>query len=439
MSIPKLGAVAGSRWLDPVLVVVVLAIATAVYVPTAARVGYNTDEGQFIAASEYFDVAFIRHELTGPLWAPNYYVLTQPMLSRFILGAGIRFAGLTPPPLDIHHREAEVDPATRGRYLQRETYRDERPLAEERRIDRPSNAVLQAARLPMVVLATLATGLLYLVGRVLAGPLAGLIAVGLALSNPTMLTLLPRAHAEAPLYFGTLASLLLGLLAARAIPRRASIWLGVACGVMIGLAISVKLTAVLLAAALLAYAGVAFLVWLPGRFLIAAVAWRWSMLGILVSMLVMVALNPFLYPNPPDRMRQMFDFRQQEMFGQAALSENEALPPGLASRMPILIERTLIELATLRARLGPPLDLPLVVLGLLTLGYRVARARTPDRLLGPETLMLLFCTVTTIGLAWNIGIDWARYYVPLLTLTSVIVGIGAVTVLNLLVRIARAT
>jgi hypothetical protein len=208
---------------------------------------------------------------------------------------------------------------------------------------------------------------------------------------------------------------------------------------MIGLAISVKLTAVLLAAALLAYAGVAFLVWLPGRFLIAAVAWRWSMLGILVSMLVMVALNPFLYPNPPDRMRQMFDFRQQEMFGQAALSENEALPPGLASRMPVVVERTLIELATLRARLGPPLDLPLVVLGLLTLGYRVARARTPDRLLGPETLMLLFCTVTTIGLAWNIGIDWARYYVPLLTLTSVIVGIGAVTVLNLLVRIARAT
>jgi hypothetical protein len=439
ITIPRFAAVARSRWLDPVLVVVVLAIATAVYVPTAARVGYNTDEGQFIAASEYFDVVFIRHELTGPLWAPNYYVLTQPMLSRFILGAGIRFAGLTPPPLDIHHREAEVDPATRARYLQRDTYRDERQLAEERRIDRPSNGILQAARAPMVVLATLATGLLYAVGRVLAGPIAGLVAASLALWNPTMLTLLPRAHAEAPLYFGTLASLLLGLLATRAIPGRASIWLGVACGVMVGLAMSVKITAVLLAAAFLAYAGVALLVWLPGRFLTAAMAWRWSMLAVLVSVLVMVPMNPFLYPNPADRMTQMFQFRQQEMFGQAALSENEALPPGLASRMPVVVERTLIELATLRARLGPPLDLPLVVLGLLTLGYRVARSRGPDRLLGPETLMLLCCAVTTIGLAWNIGIDWARYYMPLLTLSSVIVGIGAASVLNILIRIARAT
>jgi len=52
---------------------------------------------------------------------------------------------------------------------------------------------------------------------------------------------------------------------------------------------------------------------------------------------------------------------------------------------------------------------------------------------------LLCCTVTTVGLAWNIGIDWARYYMPLLTLSSIIAGIGAVSVVNLLVRIARAT
>ena len=156
VDIPGLRAASTSRWLDPVLFACLLIAAVVVYVPTAARVGYNTDEGQFIAASEYFDIAFLKHELTGPNWAPNYYTLTQPMLSRFILGAGIRFAGLTPPPLDIHHREADVNPATRGRYLERETYRDERRLAEERRIDRPSNAQLQAARAPMILLSTLA-------------------------------------------------------------------------------------------------------------------------------------------------------------------------------------------------------------------------------------------------------------------------------------------
>jgi hypothetical protein len=437
--IPGLRAIIASRWLDPVLLAIVVAVAIAVYAPGASRVGYNTDEGQFIAASEYFDIAFIRHELTGPLWAPNYYLLTQPMLSRFILGAGIRFAGLIPPPVDIHHREGEVNPATRGRYLQAETYSDERRLAEERRVDRPSNAVLLAARAPMVLLTVLATGILYVLGRVLAGPLAGLVAAGIALWNPTMLTLLPRAHAEAPLYFGTLVSLLLGLLAARAAPGRASVWLGLGCGVMAGLTISVKLTAVLLTAALLAYAALAFLVWLPGRSLVAAVAWRWSMLAVVVSMLVMVAMNPFLYPNPVDRLQQMFAFRQQEMFGQAALSENEALAPGLDVRMPVVAERTLVDLATLRSRLSAPLDAPLVVLGLLAIGYRMTRSRSAQRLLGPEGFMVFCCVMTTLGLTWNIGIDWARYYMPLLTLSSVLTGIGAASLLHILLRTARAT
>jgi hypothetical protein len=208
---------------------------------------------------------------------------------------------------------------------------------------------------------------------------------------------------------------------------------------MTGLAVSAKLTAVLLVAALLAYAGVAFLAWLPGRSLLAAVAWRWSMLAVLLSIVVMVAMNPFLYPNPPERLQQMFELRQQEMFGQAALSENEALPPGLGARLPVVAERTLVDLGTLRERLGPPLDLPLIVLGLLTLGYRLARSRGANGLLGPNGLMLLCCVVTTLGLAWNIGIDWARYYMPLLTLSSVLAGIGAASLVNALLRLARAT
>jgi 4-amino-4-deoxy-L-arabinose transferase-like glycosyltransferase len=411
-----------------------------VYLPTAARVGYNTDEGQFIATGEYFDLVFLEHQITGPAWLPNYHTLTQPMLSRFIVGAGIHFAGLSAPPLDVHYREAEVNPETRGRYLQRETYRDERRVAEERRVDRPSSALLAAARSPMVLLSAFGASLLYVIGRLLAGPIAGLVAAGVAIWNPTMLTLLPRAHAEAPLFAATLAVLLVGLLAARSVPQRRSVWLGVGCGILLGLAISIKLTAALLAASLAVYAALAFVLWAAsGRSLVAAVAWRWSVLALVISLVVMVAMNPFLYPNPVGRLQDMLAFRQQEMFGQAVLSENEAIPPGLGARLPLLAERTLMDLATLNERLHAPLDVLLVVLGLLTLCYRIGRQRDAQAGLGPDALLLLCCAVMIVGLGWNIGVDWARYYLPLLTLSPVLIGIGADSLLRLVRRMASLT
>jgi len=208
---------------------------------------------------------------------------------------------------------------------------------------------------------------------------------------------------------------------------------------MAGLTISVKLTAVLLAATILAYAMLALILWLPRRSLVSAVAWRWSMLAVIVSMVIMVAMNPFLYPNPADRLQQMFAFRTQEMFGQAALSENEAVPPGLAVRLPLAAERTLFELATLNKRFNAPLDLPLVALGLATLGYRLIRRRSEQETLGPDGFMLLCCAVTMVGLAWNLGLDWARYYMPLLTLTSILIGVGADSLLRAIRGIARIT
>lgn len=434
-----LRAVAQSRWFDATLFALVLTVAGSVYVPTAARVGYNTDEGQFIAAAEYFDLAFVQHQLRGPAWEPHYLTLTQPMLSRFILGAAIRGAGLEPPRLNIRYREAEVNPATRGRYWERETYRDERKLAEERRVDRPSAQVLQAARAPMTALAIMGAGLLFLIGRLLAGSVAGLAAAGVAIWNPTMLTLLPRAHAEAPLYVATLGALLLGLLAARSAPDRRAIWLGLGSGVMVGLAVSAKLTGVLIMAGLASYAGVALVLWLIRRSLGTAVAWRWSTLAVIVAMALTVLLNPFLYPNPVGRLQDMLAFRQQEMFGQAVLSENEAVPPGLQVRLQLLGERALVELATLNKRTGIPLDVPLVALGLAALVVSMLRQRRLESLLGPESFMILCCLVGVLGLAPNLGLDWARYYMPALTLTSVLLGVGVATLLRGLRALVKVT
>src|SRR6266508_923739 len=139
-------------WLDALLTLLVIGVSAVSLGQAAARVGYNTDEGQFIAASGYFQVLFVERRLSGPPWETAYWTLTQPPMAHYLLGAGLWARGIDPPPLNLRYREAEVNPATRARYLERETYRDERRIAEERRIDRPSQATLEAARSPMVLL-----------------------------------------------------------------------------------------------------------------------------------------------------------------------------------------------------------------------------------------------------------------------------------------------
>jgi hypothetical protein len=149
--------------------------------------------------------------------------------------------------------------------------------------------------------------------------------------------------------------------------------------------------------------------------------------------------NPFLYRDPLGRVREMLSFRQQEMYGQGLLSENEAVPGGLNIRLPLLFDRSLGELGTLSKRSGAPLDLPLVALGVVALGVRVVQGRSAARFLGTEGMVLMLCATVVLGVGANLGLDWARYYMPVLTLTPVLLGVGAVTLLRWLGILTRVT
>nr|MBA2451272.1 hypothetical protein [Chloroflexota bacterium] len=177
----------------------VFALASVVLVQRAAQANYNVDEGQHIATAGYFEVVFLDRDFGGPAWEESYWTLTQPSVPRYILGAAIWLSGNPIPRLDPSHRVQEVRGPDRERFWDPRTYQDERRLAEERRVERPRSSQLLAARVPMALLGAGAVALLFLVGRVLGGPLAGLVAsLGLLLA-PLTLALVPRAHAEAPL------------------------------------------------------------------------------------------------------------------------------------------------------------------------------------------------------------------------------------------------
>jgi hypothetical protein len=441
------------------LAVAIFVLAVAVLLQRATRVGYNTDEGQHIATARYFQLVFLEGTLAGPPWEETYWTLTQPSLPRYILGAAIWLSGNPMPRLDLDHRIEEVRGPDRERYWDPATYRNERRLAEERRIERPQAGQLAAARIAMALLGAGAVLLLFLLGLALSGPVAGLVASLGLLAAPLALTLLPRAHAEAPLLFFTLLGLYLGVRAAKGnlsldpsnlpaqpplpegkgvhpLPFREGglggrlVLLGLLAGGATGLGAASKLPAALGLVALGAFAvwSLATRAWSSAP--AAGRSWRWSALAAAAGVVVFVAVNPFLWPDPVGRTRAMFEFRRQELVGQRALNADDAVPEGLVERGTLLLRRTFITEAPLAARTGLPLDAVLAAVGAGVLGWRAVRTRRrpPLRgpgLVGPEAFVLAWIATFLVGTAPNLGLDWERYYLPTVALGLILVGVGA--------------
>ena len=83
------------------------------------------------------------------------------------------------------------------------------------------SALLAAAREPMVPLGAAVATVLYILGRLLGGRVAGLVAVGLALGSPLLRDYLPQARSECVLSLWILLGLLLAYLSARRVRRAA--------------------------------------------------------------------------------------------------------------------------------------------------------------------------------------------------------------------------
>ncbi|MFN8633683.1 MAG: glycosyltransferase family 39 protein [Chloroflexota bacterium] len=411
----------------------------AVFYDRAARVGYNTDEGQAIWPSQYFQFVFLEGQVSGPVWQENYWTLTQVPVYRYIIGAGIWLTGNSFLPLDLDFRRDEVSGPDRAKYFDPATYRDERKLAEQRRTPRPSAEALWGARLPMVVLGAGTAAMLFVLTAELAGglfgpalgALAGVVAAITFVAAPFVLTLLPRAHTEAPFLFFLVLALWLSVRAA----ARRSLTFGALAGLAAGLSAGSKLTGVLALAALGGFAAGAFvLAWLArrpsfrehvGPRALLERAWRWSAVAAVVGLLVFVAVDPFLWPDPVGKTREMLQFRQQEMFGQRTLNEELATPEGTMTRLGFLLRRSTLDEPWAGRRLGVPLEGVLAVGGLVVTGWSIVRDRHRGALVGPGAVVGLWLLVLILGTAPNLGIDWDRYYLPIVTVGLAFTGVGA--------------
>jgi hypothetical protein len=153
-------------------------------------------------------------------------------------------------------------------------------------------------------------------------------------------------------------------------------------------------------------------------------AWQWSALAAVIGLVVFLAVDPFLWPDPVGRTRAMLQFRQQEMFGQRTLNEELAVPDGIATRLVFLLRRSAFDEPWAARRLGIPIEGILMTIGVGVVALRIWQRRRSGALVGPEAVLGTWLLVMIVVTAPNLGIDWDRYYLPIVALGLIFAGVG---------------
>ena len=384
---------------EAALLVVLAAGALVVLYQQAERQSFSVDESRWIATSRYFWITFVDRDLFGPAWQPNYLVLTHPPVARYLIGAGLALQGWSPDELN-------------GRY-DTDRSRD----FNRRAGNIPSRELLNDARNVVLFFALGATLLLYPIGRSVggalgrAGPLAGAAAVALALAHPLLATVWTRALAESILAFFSLLAIWLAIrLAARSGRSRSRFGLAIGLGCSVGLATATKLSGSLVAAGLVLYVAArqALRLW-HDRSLAGLGPWIDAGLA---AVLIFVAVNPLLYPNPAWRSALLFEHRREEMEQQAIGTPRLAIPNDLAVRATMLYRRTFEDWGTFAMRSGLPLDAPLAAAGLGVVAFATWRSIRRREAFGPPALLLCWTAAVYLVSTVNFGFDSSHYVAP---------------------------
>jgi 4-amino-4-deoxy-L-arabinose transferase-like glycosyltransferase len=376
----------------------------------------------------YFRYLFVEHDLTRPEWGDSFETHTHPMLTNYIVGGWLWFRGYElgdmPHPYDY--------------------YKDRPGNHREGRI--PDDALLADGRAPMVFLATGMVGLLYLLGRIVGGIIAGLAAAALALGSPLVRESLVRALSEAPLTFFLFLALLLAVLGGRrGRANRLPLGWAVAVGAAAGLAFATKLTAVLSLAAILGWMALAVVLaigrsealGIRGRLRAAWQAGQGWVLALLVALGVFVLSNPHLYPNPFLHTAHLFQQRSEEMVGQRFGPNYTQAIDNPLKRPFYVLGRSLIDY-TLTGSHGLPLEVALAGTGAFALLMRTWRGWRQHGQLPAEGLVLLTALTYVAGISAGMLIARIPYFVPTLLLGILMSGLGLSALISLLPSINGA-
>jgi 4-amino-4-deoxy-L-arabinose transferase-like glycosyltransferase len=414
--------------------------AAVTFLRAAQTAPFHGDESEWINASRYFKYLFLDGDISGQVWRPSFITRDQPPLGRYLIGAVVWAVGND--PLAVNRSYAwDKDRATNER---------------EGRV--PGPRLLDPVRRTMAVVGAASIVVLYVAGRILEGPITGAVGALFVTASPLVQQYFAQARTESLLaLFSGLA--LIGLLvAARRFqaegdPGRLT-WL---TGLALGLALATKLTAALAVVGVGVYGALAALNrWSSGLPEMRRIV-IWTTLALVLTAVVWIGSNPFLWGDPIGRTVSML-VQQQRIMEEQGVDFGGAVTANPLARARLVVERTFVENATPTFDLGLPpggppvfeptflnipapagisLELALAAVGIVALLWRAAASWWRGNRPGVETAFLCWLVAYFAGIAANLSLDWPRYYVPTAYFGSLLIGLGAAMLYRAVATFAR--
>ncbi|MFN0073603.1 MAG: ArnT family glycosyltransferase [Chloroflexota bacterium] len=411
-----------------ILLSVVLMVAIPLFRMAAETVPYAPDETHYLVTSRYFHHTFISRDLNHPDWAESYNTRTQPMLARFAVGAALWIQGL-----DL------LDLPLSGDFIFGLSVEENEALGRV-----PDPWLLNAARAPMIGFAIGTIGLVYLLGRFIAGPLGGLSAAVFTMGSPLVDQSLVRAVPDAMMMFFILLALVLSVIGARRQDGGLGPGWALVIGIALGLALGTKLASLISVCAVLTWSVIASTLALSlanntGWRTRGVAAWRalrgW-LLAVGIALHIFIASNPYLYPNPGLHTLQLFAQLAYENAVVQSQFPGQVLHP--LDRPRYVVEGSLVE-HTLTARWGYPLEPFLAALGASGIFMQVWLMWRRDRQIRARGLLLVTAFSYFVLVTMAISMAWQRYLIPTMVLSAVLSGIGVAWIVHTLIGLLYAS
>ncbi len=375
------------------------------------EVEFFADESQWIGSSQVFE-EFFTTKFNSSYFDESYWTLTQPPLTRYVIGFGRRLGGYTWE--DINKTWDFALTVERN----------------EQRGAMPSPGLLWWSRLPMAILAIMSFVLIFVLFQHSLGVVTGYVWLLFGITNSYFLLHLRRAMGESVLLFSVVLVLIICYLVLLLIMRQQHIhhwkrklfFLLVSLGISIGISGNTKLNGLS--------------VGLIGLFLVIVIVVKYQAplhqklkLGTLSLMVIIfcstatfIGINPYLWPEPITRTQKMLKQRLHEMSDQQKNIPEDRIS-SFQERMHVIPKQVFVTHAPIGLQNGFIISIFLFVLGFFFIIKHVIRSAF-DSLAGIAMVSILAVGLVVVTPSLLTPLNWERYYLFPIFFQMIIASIG---------------
>ena len=392
--------------------IAVLTLFLFIFIQAMPSVTFHYDESHWIHTSVYLEI-FTSEEASSPFWGENYWTLTQPPVTRYIIGINRKLMGFEPSQLNKAWDFAASD---------------EENIALDRM---PSPELLFASRLPMAILAAISGSIIFGILWYRSGLLAGGIFTLFFGSSAYLKNLLTRAMGESPLMFFIVLATLFCILGIHRYRRQLALnstngshfktyVLFLLSGISCGLAGASKING------LVACVGVTILI-ISEIFLFSPqlkndqkiiLSIRYIFVIASGALITFIIVNPYLYTNPITHVGRMYKFRLEEMAIQIAGFPKSHID-SLSDRVKTLIPETFKLYMPFQFPGAIPIFFSQVLLGLAIVIHQYLKKSTGLNHIPAGVIML-----PLVIAGYMTPLNWDRYLLPCVMFNMIYAPIG---------------